>query len=360
MSTFHLVALPHTQVTADFNHCAYTSKARKWASMMVRRGHKVYLYASEDFDGDPGVEVVTCITKNQQQEILGDEGWFQRGEVYGVSWDAAHPLWRAFNEKVAYEISERIQERDFICLTTGIPHLSLIRFFPGHQVIEYGIGYEGVVAEHRVYESYAWMHAVEGARQGAQNANGRFYDAVIPNYFEVDDFPYSAEQDDYCLFMSRMTERKGYEIAIEATRRMGTKLIVAGVGGDRPEADHVEYVGYADTRVRGVLMARAQAVFMPTLYLEPFGGVAVESMLCGTPVISTDWGAFPELIEHGKDGYRCRSIAQFTSAIGDVKSLNRQQIRRRARARFSTEVIAERYESYFDHLSTLWAGGFYS
>ena len=58
-------------------------------------------------------------------------------------------------------------------------------------------------------------------------------------------------------------------------------------------------------------LARRGSVRVPTYYIEPFGGVAVEAQLCGTPVITTDFGAFPETVQHGITGYRCRTYKQF-------------------------------------------------
>ena len=45
------------------------------------------------------------------------------------------------------------------------------------------------------------------------------------------------------------------------------------------------------------LLGNAESVLMPTYYLEPFGGVHVEAQLCDTPVITTDWSAFPPMYE---------------------------------------------------------------
>ena len=44
------------------------------------------------------------------------------------------------------------------------------------------------------------------------------------------------------------------------------------------------------------LFANAKCTLMPSKYAEPFGFVALESMLSGTPVITTDYGAFPETV----------------------------------------------------------------
>jgi hypothetical protein len=54
-------------------------------------------------------------------------------------------------------------------------------------VVELGIGYEGSFAKYRVFESYAWMHYTYGKID--QSDNGRFFDCVIPNYFNTEEFP---------------------------------------------------------------------------------------------------------------------------------------------------------------------------
>jgi glycosyltransferase involved in cell wall biosynthesis len=106
-------------------------------------------------------------------------------------------------------------------------------------------------------------------------------------------------------------------------------------------------------------MGDAKAVFVPTLYLEPFGGVNVEAQLCGTPVITTDWGAFPETVEHGRTGYRCRSHEQFCWAARNVHNFDPAYIRERAVANWGLERVGAMYEEYFYGLSNLAKKGYY-
>jgi len=48
-------------------------------------------------------------------------------------------------------------------------------------------------------------------------------------------------------------------------------------------------MGSVGVEERANLLANAQVTLVPTTYLEPFGGVVIESMLAGTPVVTTDF-----------------------------------------------------------------------
>lgn len=101
-------------------------------------------------------------------------------------------------------------------------------------------------------------------------------------------------------------------------------------------------------------MAGAKAVFVPTIYVEPFGNVAVEAQGCGTPVITTDWGAFTETVIDGVTGFRCHTFGEFKRAVEKAHTLNSYAIRQHAIRNYSLEVIGEKYERYFERLSLLW------
>jgi glycosyltransferase involved in cell wall biosynthesis len=184
---------------------------------------------------------------------------------------------------------------------------------------------------------------------------------VIPNYFDPADFTFQSEKENYFLYLGRVYSGKGVDIAIQATERAGVKLVIAGQKEEGYKLPpHVEYVGYADTETRRRLMANAKASFLPSQYVEPFGGVQIENLLSGTPTITTDWGSFSENNLHGVTGYRCRTMGDFVDAIKNIDRIRPENCQAFG-LNFTLDRVAPMYEKYFSDVLDVYNGaGWYA
>lgn len=346
---FHVAAMPHTQTTTAYLACAYTAKVINFCRMMMSLGHEVFLYGGEENEA-PCTEHIVVAHKTEQEAHLNG-AHFTSASFFG-------DLWNKANARTVAEITKRAQRQDFICVIAGIAQKPIADALPVMMTVEFGVGYGGTFSKYRVFESYAWMHTVYGSQGGSDphRIDGNWWDTVIPGYLDPAMFPFSAEKDDYFLFVGRLIERKGFRIAADVCFDMGARLIVAGQG--TPPLG-CEYVGVVGPEERGRLMSRAKALFVPTTYIEPFGNVNVEAQACGTPVITTDWGAFTETVEHGVTGFRCRTFGEFKRAAQAVHTLDPHAIRARAVERYSLDTVSLMYEEYFVRLLTLWDQGWY-
>jgi glycosyltransferase involved in cell wall biosynthesis len=147
------------------------------------------------------------------------------------------------------------------------------------------------------------------------------------------------------------------EIAARASAAAGLPLYIIGHGLEIPTPDGATHLGALPSASRNQWMARAQAVFTPTLYLEPFNQVAVEAQLCGTPVISTDFGGFTETVEHGATGFRCSYLGEFVQALREAPRLDPAYIRARAEALYSLDAVKPQYQRYFERVALRWDAG---
>lgn len=359
----HLLALPHTQVTAGYQSCAYTQKIRKFCKMMGDRGHDVVLYAGEHCDVDVA-EHVMLVTEAERARWFGDG--FDT-VLTPLSWDSSEPYWLTSCSRAIPAVADRADEKDLILLSTGTQKLVLDAFpFPTRIVAEPFVGYEGIVTGFCAFESQTFMHTVY-AKRGI--GDGRDFDAVIPNYFDPQDFQAVNTGGDYLLFVGRVIPRKGVGVAAEIAKATGMRLVIAGPGvtdyrarhhlrgpGLEILGDHFDYVGEVTIEERAELMAGAHALLAPTSFLEPFCGTAVEAMMAGCPAITTDHGAF---MENVPPDLRFRNLRQAIGAVERADSYDRQWLREQATGRFSLDAVAPRFEGWFDRLLSLWDEGWY-
>ena len=269
-----------------------------------------------------------------------------------VTIDAPKNL-QLFNALASREISKRKSPGDIIACFYGYDNRDATIQHKDCRVIEPSIGYRAsaVFAKYRVFVSYSQMHMTYGEKGLLMSPN--LYDDVIPNSFTISDFTFNENKKDYLLYFGRVTEEKGIDLCVNLSKDTDIPLVIAGPVYEekyKTFPSHVHYVGLADQKMRNELMSNAKCLLGPTLYVEPFGNMVIEANLCGTPVITTDWGGFTETVIHGKTGYRFRSYDQMLSAIENITKLNSHDCRDHG-LNYSDERIHDLHDKYIQRIS---------
>ena len=186
--------------------------------------------------------------------------------------------------------------------------------------------------------------------------------ATIPNAVDVEHMPFTADKDDYFLFVGRMTADKGAHTAIEVARRLGVRLIMVGKVNEGPEreffarevepylSDNIHYRGEVDHETKMELYRRARCTLFPIQWPEPFGLVMIESLACGTPVIAMRQGSVPEVMEDGRSGFIVETADEMTEAAGRIAEIDPAECRRAVEERFGSDAFVAAHEAAYEEL----------
>jgi glycosyltransferase involved in cell wall biosynthesis len=201
----------------------------------------------------------------------------------------------------------------------------------------------------------------------AQRINGVNYVATV--YNGVDTTAYMPEPTptrDYLFWAGRVIDKKGPEEAIKVAKHLKMNLVMAGEVTEvdyfekkiRSHIDgvHIQLAQHENREHIVALYQNAKVTVVPTKWNEPFGLVPVESMACGTPVVSYDRGGVAETIaegtgflvkeEEGVEGL-VRRIKQIIDLSPDQYSDMSQKARQHVVDQFSIDAMVTGYEAVY-------------
>lgn len=185
---------------------------------------------------------------------------------------------------------------------------------------------------------------------------------VIHHGVDVEDFTMGWGKGDYCMYLGRMVSEKGAHRAIRAARQAGIPILLAGKMREPWETayfeseiepllgDDAQYLGEVPYEQKLRLLADAKATLFPIRWNEPFGLVMLESLACGTPVLSFAEGASPEVVADGRTGWLCADESEMAARLRDIDEIDRNQCRADVEARFSTTRMAAEHAALFERV----------
>lgn len=188
-----------------------------------------------------------------------------------------------------------------------------------------------------------------------------------PIYPAIDlaDFKFCQKSDDYLLFIGRICANKGTHLAIKVAQKAKKKLIIAGRIDEQPPQEYfnnfikpyidnkqIIYLGEVDYNNKIKLYQKALVTLFPIQWDEPFGNVPIESMSCGTPVITFNRAAMPESVKNRVSGFLIRDgdTEEMLKAVKNIGRLDRAKVRQWAEDNFSLDKYIDKHEKMYQRL----------
>jgi glycosyltransferase involved in cell wall biosynthesis len=377
----HLLGLAHTITCDKYSHCAFTGKVQRFAPMMRSVGYEVFYYGNEGSVSGANKEFQVLssdefralqkssfkflqpkLTEEEIEKKLQDSTQFI-GDLanYGA------PIYKVFNQRLRelLKANYRSTSTDIICLPFGPAHEEAIQGLD-FVCVESGIGYPNAYKNYRIYESYAELHyEYSRCQKACEN-----YWFVCPNYYNLEEWAFQAIAPKKPRFgyFGRICDIKGLWIVYEIAKLFPEyEFIVCGQGDFKPydKLPNLIYQPPLHGKIdRGAYLGSLTALIAPSMYLEPFCGVTAEAQLCGTPILTHDYGAFVENVEQFKTGLRCHTLADFSHGINLAvnQKFDRTYIRERAVKLFDMYNVARQYDYAFKSIINIHNGtnGWYS
>ncbi|WP_205472486.1 glycosyltransferase [Nocardioides sp. SYSU D00038] len=180
---------------------------------------------------------------------------------------------------------------------------------------------------------------------------------VVPNGVDTDVFR-AGPGGGPAVWSGRLVPEKAPHLAIEACRRAGVPLVLAGPVSDPAYVERevlprlgpdVELAGHLGRDELVALLGRASVAVVTPAWEEPYGLVCAEALACGTPVAAFDRGAMREILSP-RTGRLARSgdVDALARAVARAATLDRDECRVHAVAHCSVARMVDGYERLYE------------
>ncbi len=186
------------------------------------------------------------------------------------------------------------------------------------------------------------------------------YLATVYNGIDLSNLTFREKPGDKLVHYGRIHNDKGTHLAIEAAKKYGMDLIIAGIIQDQEYFDNlikphlnqssIQFIGPVNPTQRDELLKEAYAVLHLNTIPERFGLVMAESMAAGVPVIAMDLGSCREVIADRQTGYLVNDVDEAVEVIGKINLIDRKKCRQRVEENFTIDKMVSGYEKVYEEI----------
>ena len=208
-----------------------------------------------------------------------------------------------------------------------------------------------------------YLHCVSRSQHGTCPAGARLL-PEISNGVPARALECRCRKRSFAVSLGRICPEKNVHVALDAGRRARVAVLLAGQvypyeAHERyfreqvaPRLDRQRrFIGPVRFGRKRRLLSAARCLLLPTVAPETSSLVAMESLVCGTPVVAFPSGALPDIVEHGVTGFLVRDAAEMADAIEACDAIDPERCRAVARDRFSQEGMVGKYFDVYQQLT---------
>ena len=316
------------------------------AKGLAERGHKVVLFAPDDSMTPPNAflyKTGKALSTVNVNWLEAEDKMYQKIDPCLKDFSIVHS-----NDWFGFNYRSKSQNPELKCTHTHHGHLSPDWWHKTPSPFKLNMI---AISEHmkRLYES-----GYNGQVRGISSE-------VCYNGIDLSMYPPKKDKGDRLLFLGRIDPIKGPHTAIQVAEMSETPIDIVGATEFVANRQYVEeirvkcsqsqyarFVGEVSHEEKVRYLQNAKALVACSTFSEPFGLHFVETLACGTPVVTTDDGAAKEIITQNV-GFISNNLNELVDAVEKLNTLSSSDCVERAKS-FSYQRMAERLETLYGRI----------